>query len=65
MTMKYLKYQCVCFLEKDTITYLGVPVALAVVIPRAWISWVTLAKPMGAVPSLRSWVSSRQPSMLN
>ena len=41
--------------------YLGVPVASALVIPRAWIPWVTPAKPMGVVLNLRSWASNRQP----
>ena len=41
--------------------YLGWRWLSAVVIPRAWIPWVTPAKPMGVVPNLRSWASNRQP----
>ena len=50
MTSKHLTIRStsLCFL-RETIKYLGVPVVLAAVIPRAWIAWVTPAKPMGAV----------------
>ena len=48
-----------CFLEIQSVS--GVPVASAVVIPRAWISWVTPAKPMGVLLNVRSWASDRQP----
>ena len=62
MTAKYLTIRstslCPFFRYNQ---YLGVPVASAIVIPRAWISWVTPAKPMGVVLNLRSWVSNRQP----
>ena len=48
-----------CFLEIRSIS--GVPVASAVVIPRAWIPWVTPANAMGIVLNLRSRALNRQP----
>ena len=62
MTAKYLTIRstdlCV-FLRYNQ--YMGMPVASALVIPRAWIPWVTPAKRMGVVLNLCSWASNRQP----
>ena len=61
MTAKYLTIRSTsmcAFLRYNQ--YLGLLVASAVAIPRAWIPWVTPAKPMGIVLNLCSWASNRQ-----